>query len=54
MPDMTGTDLINEIRKVRSDIPVVVCTGYSELLDGEAAQDLGIDAYIFTETGFEK
>ena len=46
MPEMTGTDLINEIRKVRYDIPVVVCTGYSELLEEGAARELGIDAIL--------
>jgi len=46
MPGMTGSELIREIRKVRSDIPVVVCTGYSDLLEEDAAEDLGIDAIL--------
>lgn len=32
MPNMTGDRLIQEIRKIRADIPIILCTGYSERL----------------------
>lgn len=39
MPGMTGDQLIREIRKLRADVPVVLCTGYADyaLDDSEQA-----------------
>jgi DNA-binding NtrC family response regulator len=28
MPEMTGSELVREIRKIRPDVPVVIMTGY--------------------------
>jgi CheY-like chemotaxis protein len=30
MPEMTGIELLAEIRKIRPDIPFIICTGYSD------------------------
>lgn len=46
MPNLTGTELIHELRKVRPDIPTIICTGYSSKLDAEEAKKLGINAFI--------
>lgn len=46
MPRMTGIELSREIKKIRPDIPVILCTGYSEDLDQERCRQLGIDGYI--------
>jgi CheY-like chemotaxis protein len=35
MPGMTGLQLIEKVRTMRPDIPVVVATGYAELPEGE-------------------
>ena len=37
MPQMTGTDLAKEILSIRPDIPIIVCTGFSEVLTQESA-----------------
>lgn len=29
MPDMNGETLANSVRKIRSDLPIIVCTGYN-------------------------
>jgi PAS domain S-box-containing protein len=42
MPHMTGTDLANEIKKIRPEIPVVVCTGFSAFDSEAKAQAAGI------------
>ena len=42
MPGMTGDSLAAQLMKIRSDIPVVICTGYSEKIDEQRARDLGI------------
>lgn len=46
MPGMTGADLSEEFMKVRPDIPIILCTGYSQYLTREKAEDLGIKAYL--------
>ncbi len=47
MPHMTGDELAYEIKRVRSDIPVVVCTGYSSKMSEEQAAQMGIDAFTY-------
>ena len=46
MPGLTGDALTRELRKIRADIPVVVCTGYSRLYTPEMAQEMGIAGYL--------
>jgi PAS domain S-box-containing protein len=42
MPNMTGVELAGEILRIRPDIPIILCTGFSELLNDETAARLGI------------
>jgi PAS domain S-box-containing protein len=42
MPDMTGSELAREIRRVRPDIPIVLMSGYVTPALTERAHDLGI------------
>jgi CheY-like chemotaxis protein len=46
MPHMTGDRLAQAILKIRSDIPVIICTGYSNRISEARAQELGIRKYI--------
>jgi len=46
MPDMTGEVLAQEMRRIRADIPVIVCTGFSKTFTRERARELGIDGYV--------
>jgi two-component system cell cycle sensor histidine kinase/response regulator CckA len=46
MPNMTGRDLARELKSARKDIPVILCTGFSEQIDEDSAKDLGIDAFL--------
>ena len=46
MPVMTGDKLIDAIRKIRPDIPVILCTGFSEKINREISGSLGISKYI--------
>ena len=41
MPAMTGTELLAEILKIRPNLPVILCTGYSQQLTEEKARQLG-------------
>ncbi len=42
MPQMPGTELVAAIRQVRSDMPVLMMTGYSQSLDERVASELGV------------
>lgn len=46
MPKMTGTELAREILKIRSSIPIILSTGFSERLDEEETAAAGISALI--------
>ena len=42
MPNMTGKDLANELMSIRTDIPIILCTGFSEQIDEIKAKEMGI------------
>ena len=46
MPKMTGDKMIREVLKIRSDIPTILCTGYSEKIDKEGASELGVSEFV--------
>jgi signal transduction histidine kinase/CheY-like chemotaxis protein len=46
MPYMTGDELAVRCMAVRSDIPVILCTGYSSKISKERARDIGIRKYL--------
>jgi PAS domain S-box-containing protein len=45
MPYMTGADLAEEMMRIRSDIPVILCTGFSDRITEEKARHMGIRAF---------
>ena len=45
MPKMNGADLAQGVMRIRPDIPVILCTGFSELVDEDRARSLGIKAF---------
>ncbi|MBT8357351.1 MAG: PAS domain S-box protein, partial [Deltaproteobacteria bacterium] len=46
MPNMTGDNLARELIKICPDIPVILCTGFSELISKEKAESLGIQKLL--------
>ena len=46
MPKMTGDTLVKEILNIRPDIPVILCTGFSEKIDEKKATAIGAVDYI--------
>lgn len=46
MPRMLGTDLIEKIREIKPGFPAILCTGFSELINKDKAQSLGIQGYL--------
>ena len=45
MPQMAGDQLVRELFKIRSNVPVIICTGHSDRIDEEKAGALGAAAY---------
>ena len=46
MPKMTGDKLAQSILGIRSDMPIILCSGYSDKIDTEKSTALGIRRYI--------
>jgi signal transduction histidine kinase/ActR/RegA family two-component response regulator len=46
MPNMTGMELAQELLKLRSDILIILCTGYSEHINEDKAKRSGIRAFV--------
>ena len=46
MPGVTGDKLVAQIMKIRPDMPVILCTGYSERVDPQQARKIGINAFL--------
>ncbi|MBI5542493.1 MAG: PAS domain S-box protein [Deltaproteobacteria bacterium] len=42
MPHVTGLTLAREIHEVRPELPILLCTGYSESIPADGAQSLGV------------
>lgn len=42
MPGITGSDLACRMLQIRPDIPIILCTGYSNQIDEATAKSLGI------------
>ena len=46
MPHMSGLDLGLQIHSIRPDIPIILCSGFSEIIDGPKTKDMGIQEYL--------
>ena len=46
MPKMTGAELAQKIIAIKPDLPIVLCSGFSETIDDQKAKALGIREFI--------
>lgn len=46
MPELTGDALIRDIVEIREDIPIIICSGYSESMSTEAALKVGAKGFL--------
>ncbi len=51
MPNMDGEKLSKKLIEIRPDIPIIICTGYSENIDKIKAKSIGIRAYVMKPVG---
>ncbi|MHB1378626.1 MAG: ATP-binding protein [Desulfurivibrionaceae bacterium] len=50
MPKMTGLELTKEVKGLRPEMPVILCTGFSELINENTAKKHGICKYLMKPT----
>jgi len=46
MPGLTGKELAKELLAVRPDMPIILCTGFSEQINEKQAKEIGVRGYI--------
>ncbi len=45
MPEMTGVELAKAVMDIRPDMPVILATGFSHLVDADSARAAGIKGF---------
>ena len=45
MPEMTGVELAKEVLALRPDMPIILCTGFSHVVDANQAKEVGIRGF---------
>jgi CheY-like chemotaxis protein len=51
MPQMSGEVLAQELRRLRPDLLIILCTGFSHTITEETARALGIQAFLMKPVG---
>jgi DNA-binding NtrC family response regulator len=46
MPRLTGEALVGEIRRLRPQMPIILCTGFSHTITAAQATTLGLNAFV--------
>ena len=46
MPELTGAQLAKKILSIRQDIPIIICTGFSDQIDKQSAKSIGIKDFL--------
>jgi nitrogen-specific signal transduction histidine kinase/CheY-like chemotaxis protein len=46
MPEMTGVELTKEVLSIRADLPIIMYTGYSHLVDANVAKAAGARGFV--------
>ena len=46
MPDVTGVTLAQKMLRVRKEMPIILCTGYSEMVSADKAKEVGICEFV--------
>ncbi|MBW2248986.1 MAG: response regulator [Deltaproteobacteria bacterium] len=46
MPNMTGIQLARKLIEIKSDIPIIICSGFSEKISADKTKAMGIRGYV--------
>jgi CheY-like chemotaxis protein len=53
MPKLSGSELARRVRKIRPDIPVIICTGFGNKITQEMVEEIGLSKVILKPVGPE-
>jgi DNA-binding NtrC family response regulator len=53
MPNMTGVNLAVQMLRIRPTLPIIITTGFSEVMTEDEARQLGIRAFIMKPVSFQ-
>jgi len=51
MPGMTGLELSSKLQDVRPGVPIILCTGYNDVISRQEAKSYGIKELVLKPTG---
>ena len=54
MPKLTGKQLAIEMMKIRPNLPIILCSGFSEPISEQSAEELGIRGYLVKPIGIKE
>jgi CheY-like chemotaxis protein len=54
MPVMTGSKLAQELLKIRPDLPIILCTGYSEAITADRVEKIGLRELMMKPFGIRE
>jgi len=54
MPHMTGDVLAKEVKALRPDLPVIICTGFSTKIHEDRFKDIGVNAVLMKPVTFNE
>jgi two-component system cell cycle sensor histidine kinase/response regulator CckA len=54
MPNMTGAALAGELVRIRPGIPIILCTGFSDVITPEKAKALGIRNFVMKPVAIDR
>ncbi len=54
MPELTGKDLAQAVQQFKPELPIILCTGYSNMISAEDAAQYGINAYCSKTVAAER
>ncbi len=46
MPGLTGEELSTLLLEIRSDLPIILCSGNTNYFDNDKVKELGISGYV--------
>ncbi len=46
MPKMTGVQLASEVKRIRPDLPVLLCSGFGDVIQSEEARKVGLQEVV--------
>ena len=53
MPELPGDELSFRIKKIRPDIPILLCSGFTDIMTEKTAYEKGINVFLMKPVEFK-